>query len=169
MEPFPSGKRWFVGDGDLLGAAERIASRGHAGALVRVHAREHVDGASTVRAAWLSMLEALPEGAVAARTGWAHFEAVVDGDEGVVGPIGAAVLRRLVHVVGITPRWAVTLVALRAGRVDRAFVCDPGYDLARLSPCALAWVEPYAGDDWQESQRYPTVRPLDATSGRAGG
>lgn len=157
-------RRW-----GFLAAAERLASRGQTGALVRVHARVRIASESTVRAAWESMVTSLPPAAIAVRTGWADFEAVVEGDEPTLCAMGAMALGGLLHVAGDAPRWAVTLVALRAGRVDRAFVCDPGYDLARLSPCALAWVEPYVGDDWRESQRYPTVRPLDVTSGRAGG
>jgi len=143
-----------------------MVARGRTGALVRVQARKRIDGESTVRAAWEAMLASLPPGSIAMRTGWADFDAVAPGDEPTLCAMGATMLQGLVHVAGDAPRWAVTLVALRAGRVDRAFVCDPGYDLARLSPCALAWVEPYAGDDWQQSQRYPIVRPLDVASGK---
>jgi hypothetical protein len=44
-----------------------------------------------------------------------------------------------------------------AGDPDRALSCDPGYDVAAATGDVLAWVEPYDGDDWRLSGRYPTV------------
>ena len=44
-----------------------------------------------------------------------------------------------------------------AGEPERTLMCDAKYNIERTSGSVLAWVDPYGGDDWRESQRYPEV------------
>lgn len=51
--------------------------------------------------------------------------------------------------------WRVILTRIVPGDAARTLCCDPGYDLEGIESPAVVWVEPYAGADWKQSQRYP--------------
>jgi hypothetical protein len=150
-----------VGD---VGAAVRAicAARGD-GALLLIEARlrelglARDDEAALLEAAWARVAGRLPDGAVARRSGWASFDAVLAGPRDAVIGTARGVLAALV-ADRATARcaWQLALVRI-SDDPDRALMCDPGDDVTSREGDVLAWVEPYAGDDWRIAGRYPTV------------
>jgi hypothetical protein len=96
-----------------------------------------------------------------ARTAWSRFECALSGPQEQL----AEAAKRL--VVGLREQpdlqglhWRAVLTRIFPGEPLRTLYCDPEHDLTGLAGSLVAWVEPYAGNDWQEAQRYPTTTVL---------
>ena len=99
----------------------------------------------------------LPD-STSARTSWRGHEFALPGTrETLTEAAKTLVTRLLAHPDCSRVSWRVILTRIFPGEAIRTHCCDPGYDLAGISGSVVAWVEPYAGDDWRESQRYPTT------------
>lgn len=165
------GAFWTQNGGDLRVAAERIASDLQAGALLAIEVerdslqRERARGLSReaegelLKRCWDIALTRLPDQSSGKRALWARLEFVVQGDQqGLV-----EVANRIVDAMTRDERlgrmqWHVVLTEIFVAEVVRTFMCDPGYELAAWrGKTVIAWVEPHAGADWREAQRYPTV------------
>jgi hypothetical protein len=162
---------WSHKGGDLRAAAEVTAAAGKEGALLAVEIeRISLEGArrkglsreregELMRRAWRKTLETLPAVEAGNRTGWSRFEFILEGDRTALTTLGRRLLEVLKNQAELKDfAWHVTLTALFTEQPRRTLMCDPAYVLRRAAgESALAWVEPYAGADWQEPQRYPTV------------
>lgn len=180
--------RWQQGHGDLQREAQNLSDATRQGAVLRVEVdrpsleaqrlagltRER-EGALLARA-WSIVVDSLPS-SVGRREGWSEFHFVLEGARRAVTDSARELLTRLSEdrEAGRV-NWRLVLVELFLGEPERTFLCDPGYDLAPVTGSVVAWVEPYAGPDWRESQRYPAAtiltgpdpRPLtDADTSRA--
>jgi hypothetical protein len=96
-----------------------------------------------------------------ARTAWSRFECALSGPReqlAAAAKLLVAGLRAQPDLQGL--HWRAVLTRIFPGEPLRTLYCDPEYDLAGLEGSLVAWVEPYAGDDWQEAQRYPTTTLL---------
>jgi hypothetical protein len=103
--------------------------------------------------AWHAILPLLPPNAVGRRTLWRRFEFALEGSPQELIDLAKRMLRAL---GGVTCHLVLTEIV--RGEPERTFRCDPGYDLdAVRGQRAIAWVVPYAGADWKEPQRYPSV------------
>ncbi len=156
----------------LVAAVEEIAASGRDGAVLMFEAegssleRLRQGGASDEQVAAI-FLEAprvagsLVPNAEWVRTGWSRFECAVPGDREALGDSARTLIKGLLcHPDFCSLRWRATLTRIFPGEALRTLVCDPGYDLAAAKTWVVAWVDPYAGDDWKESQRYPTTTIL---------
>ena len=93
-----------------------------------------------------------------ARTAWSRFECALPGEREELTEQAKQLLLRLLEQPALRPlRWRAVLIRVFPGEALRTLYCDPERDLARLEGSLVAWVEPYAGEDWQESQSYPTT------------
>lgn len=162
----------------VLSTVEGIAaSRGEGALLVLELERRSLErlrrGVSEERRAAL-LLEAadviascLPDSRWA-RTAWSRFECALPGSREQLAEAATllvAALREQPDLHGL--HWRAVLTRIFPGEPLRTLYCDPEYDLAGLQGSLVAWVEPYAGDDWQEAQRYPTTTLLwKASEGR---
>ena len=150
-------------DGDIGAAVRALVSARTPGALFQLHARlqglglARDDEAALLETAWARASGRLPDGAIARRTGWTSFDAVLAGERDALigtarGLLGSFTADRS---LARCP-WQIVLVRI-SDDADRALMCDYGYDVAAQVGDVLAWVEPYAGADWRLAQRYPTV------------
>jgi hypothetical protein len=156
----------------LVAAVEALASSRRDGAVFSLEAdhrsleRLLEGGASAERVAEIllqaSRLAAstLPD-ANWVRTRWSRFESSLPGPRDEL----ADVARKLVTKLLDDPAsgrlsWRAVLIRIVPNEALRTMDCDPGYDLAALEGSFVAWVDPYPGDDWRESQRYPTTTIL---------
>jgi len=154
---------WTQNGGDLHAAARDLDARAEAGALLKLYVTASSGRVSDadpekLRVAWDFVLSELPCDVVARRSSWNLIEVLIPGAESSL--IGR--LRNLLPLLlsqkefaGAIPQ--AVLIRLFSGEIERTFGCDPDYDLRPLSGAYLAWVSPYAQDDWKESQRYPTT------------
>jgi hypothetical protein len=100
-------------------------------------------------------------GANAVRVLWARHEFLLRGTREELAPRLQALASALSadrRTAGIS--WLVVATRIFPGEADRTLRCDPGYDLAGVTSSAAFWVEPFPGDDWTESQRYPITAML---------
>lgn len=96
--------------------------------------------------------------AASARTGWARFEYALRGPREALTDAARVLVNRLgAHPECMRLSWRAILTRIFPGPGARTHWCDPGYDLLPVKCSAVVWVEPYPGDDWNESQRYPAV------------
>ena len=149
--------------GDVGAAVRAIAIAGTPGAILQVEARLRDAGLAKeeetqlLEAAWVRVQGRLPDGAIARRVGWASFDAALGGRREELIATARGLLGSLCADRALARcRWQLVLVAID-GDPDRALSCDPGYDVAAQPGDVLAWVEPYAGDDWRIAGRIPTV------------
>jgi hypothetical protein len=89
------------------------------------------------------------------RTSWTRIEFALDGTREALGERAKCLLVHLDASSALS--WRAILIRVFPGEVARTLQCDPGYDIAPLRGSFVAYVEPYEGDDWRESQRYPTT------------
>jgi hypothetical protein len=93
-----------------------------------------------------------------ARTGWSRFESALPGQRDELADFARTLVARLLHDPDSGRlSWRTILTRIFPGEALRTMHCDPGYDLAEATGSFVAWVDPYPGDDWRESQRYPTT------------
>jgi hypothetical protein len=169
--------RWLIGDGDLRSGVERCTADESQGAVLQIEveldslitlrqaglAREEED--ARLRTAWDLVLGGLPEGTTGRRAGWKQFEYVLRGEREVLASLGHRLLRSLraePSLAGL--QWHLLLIEIYPESPERTLMCDPGYDVADVEGSFVAWVEPYRGDDWRASQKYPLVHFLDEPS-----
>jgi len=89
---------------------------------------------------------------------WSTFEYVLTGNETVLIPFARQMAATLSKITTHGCCWHLVFIDILQGDPERTFRCDPGYDLdAVAGQNAIAWVTPYAGADWTESGKYPTV------------
>ncbi len=95
------------------------------------------------------------------RTAWTRYEGVLLGPRRDLVASAGRVARAL-SMDACTGRlaWLVVLTRIFPGHPERTLYCDANYDLAKLEATSLVWVEPYPENDWQESQRYPSVEVI---------
>lgn len=95
------------------------------------------------------------------RTSWNRYEFVVVGERDALAARAKSLVSDLLaddetKVID----WRAVLTRVVPGDARRTVACDPGYDLADVTCSAVIWVDPYPHDDWQQSQRYPTISVL---------
>jgi hypothetical protein len=153
----------------LLAAVEAIALARQDGALLLVEAestslkRLRAAGASDADLTTILLhafqlaSDALPD-AASARTAWNRCELAVPGARATVITAATTLVAGLTaHPTCGSLRWRAILTRVFPGEALRTHHCDPGYDLAHLTSSCVVWVDPYPGDDWRQSQRYPTT------------
>lgn len=156
----------------LLAAVEAIATSREEGAVFVLEAesgslnRLRECGASDERVAEIILRasqiagSALPT-AEWARTLWSRFESALPGPRDELAEVARTLVAKLLDDPNSgTLSWRAILTRIVPGEALRTMHCDPGYDLARAKGPFVAWVDPYPGDDWRESQRYPTTTIL---------
>jgi hypothetical protein len=134
---------WTHNGGDLPAAARAAAGGG-----VYVHVQVEPLGtfmagdlAGEVRAAWDSLLAALPDGAVAFREGWFSIGAVVAGDRRAAIALGRQVVHDLAPRTRIPPyRVAVVLIAIDPDAPEAALEVDVSDHLHDVDEDAIVWV-----------------------------
>lgn len=161
--------------GEVRRTVEAMAAARRPGAVLRVEVewdslqRARAAGlpqereAALLRLAWDTVIATLPPSAVGRRATWSWSEFALEGDQATLAPLGHRVVAALKSAEELT-RWCWHLVFTEvfAGEPERTFCCDAGYDLQTVKGrTAIAWAKPYAGVDWRESQRYPTVTFMD--------
>jgi hypothetical protein len=93
-----------------------------------------------------------------ARAAWSRFECALPGGREELTEVAKTLLASLLEQPALRPLcWRAVLTRVFPGEALRTLYCDPANDLAGIDGSLVAWVEPYAEDDWQESQRYPTT------------
>jgi hypothetical protein len=130
-----------------------LAASGESGALVRIELPKDAT-VEVLDAVAMAVEKRLPPGVALYRTLWSRFTYVMRGErESLVEQA-----KQLVDVAtGNKEGLVVQIIMISVVReYERTLRCDPNYDLA-ASDASIFWAEPYAGDDWLESQRYPTV------------
>jgi hypothetical protein len=96
--------------------------------------------------------------AASARGGYYEHEIALEGSSDQLVTWAIELIEILArHPMCGSIGWRAVLIRIFPGEALRTFHCDPGYGLAPITPPAVVWVEPYPHDDWQQSQRYPTV------------
>jgi hypothetical protein len=167
--------QWMLNGGDVRKTVERMAAARQRGAVLRVEVeweslqRARAEGlpqdreAALLRLAWDTVIATLPPSAVGRRATWSWSEFVLEGDQAALALLGRRVVASLKSVEELTTWcWHLVFTEVVAGDPERTFCCDVGYDLQTVKgSTAIAWAKPYAGLDWRESQRYPTVTFLD--------
>ena len=167
--------QWTLNGGEVRKTVERMAAAHQHGATLRVEVeweslqRARADGlsrdreAASLRLAWDTVIATLPPSAVGRRLTWSWSEFVLEGDQAVLALLGRRVVASLKAVEELhTWCWHLVFIEVFAGDPERTFCCDVGYDLQAVKGrTAIVWARPYAGIDWRESQRYPTVTFLD--------
>jgi hypothetical protein len=167
--------RWTLNGGEVRQAIELMVAERRIGALFRLEVerdslqRGRADGVAPegegtlLRLVWDTVVAALPPSTVGRRLGWSTFKFALEGDQLTVAPVGLRVVRALRSVPELAPwRWHLVFTEVFASEPERTFRCDVGYDLRTVKGrTAIVWARPYAGDDWQETQRYPTVTFLN--------
>lgn len=154
---------WVSNGGDIWGEARRRDELGEGGARLRLVVASESGYASDVaiepiRAAWKFAIQRLPPGTVAKRVGWNALEATLGGSREVLLEQTSTLLGDLRAQAALEGALVqATLTRLYLGEIERTLHCDPGYDLRELKGDYLVWVEPYSGEDWKESRRYPTT------------
>ena len=151
---------------DVVSALEAIASARDDGALLRLElCTDSILG--TRDAAPLSEdleLEIVGAVRVAAhllgdvpwcRTSWSGIEFALMGTRDALAERAQSLLVHLGASRALS--WRAVLIRVFPGEVVRTLQCDPRYDIASYRGSFVAFVEPYEGDDWRESQRYPTT------------
>jgi hypothetical protein len=149
---------WTHAGGDLPAAARAVS-----GALLDLSAGPSSPSHTfedALRRAWEHALALVPAGTVGRRAAWAHLLFIVPGERPALLALGRTLRARLADLPAAL-HWHILLTAHDRAEPERTFMCDPGYDLAAYAgrDC-LAWVTPYPGPDWRESQRYPTFEPI---------
>jgi hypothetical protein len=169
--------QWTLNGGEVRKTVELMAAARQHGATLRVEVeweslqRARADGlpqereAGLLRLAWDTVIATLPPSAVgrSRRATWSWSEFVLEGDQTTLAPLGRRVVAALKSVEELTTwSWHLVFNEVFAGDPGRTFCCDVGYDLQAVKGrTAIVWARPYAGIDWRESQRYPTVTFLD--------
>ncbi|MEZ4222999.1 MAG: hypothetical protein R3B13_18795 [Polyangiaceae bacterium] len=148
----------------------RAASDGVDGALAAIVLADH--GCGEFRALGNEGVDSVLEdvrriahhearGASWIRASWARHEALLLGPRAhVVASANAVACALASNPATRRFAWLVVLTRIYPGNPERTLHCDPNYDLKRLDATCVVWVEPYPGDDWQRSQRYPSVEVL---------
>ena len=155
---------------DVVAAIKTMAATATDGVLLRMEAdgaslraaREMGVGDSNLEERFISAAESAAKMLPSAhwsRTSWAGFEFAVEGTSDLVATRAKEFVE---HLAGSRSQkqcldWHAILVRVLPGDPRRVLRCDPAYDLAGVQGSFVAVVEPYSGDDWQQSQRYPTV------------
>jgi hypothetical protein len=96
-----------------------------------------------------------------ARTGWGRLECALPGQHDELAEVAKSLVTGLLEGgewKGL--HWRAVLTRVFPGEPLRTLYCDPEHDLAAIQCSLVAWVDPYAGDDWLEAQRYPTTTLL---------
>lgn len=107
------------------------------------------------------MAEGLLRSEGSMRFGWREFQFLLRGTREPLVARSIDLLNVLMqHPVHGQIGWRAILVRVFPGDSQRTHMCDPAYDLEPVKAPAVVWVEPYAHDDWRESQRYPTVTQM---------
>lgn len=100
-------------------------------------------------------------GAPCARATWSSTQFALTGErEYLVRSAKALVAELIAHPDCGRLIWRAILTRVFPGDARRTLQCDPAYDLQQLASSAVVWVDPYSGNDWEESQRYPTTSIL---------
>jgi hypothetical protein len=156
----------------VLATVEAIAASRGQGALLVLEAqnasleRLRQAGASDERLnAWLlqaaTTAENLLPDADWARTGWSRLECALAGEHDELAEVAKSLITGLLERAdGKGLQWRAVLTRVFPGEPLRTLYCDPEHDLASIQCSLVAWVDPYAGDDWLEAQRYPTTTLL---------
>jgi hypothetical protein len=93
-----------------------------------------------------------------ARAAWRGCQFLLAGSREELSALATELLQRLLaRPDRACLEWRLVLTKLFPGDPERTLRCDPGYDLNGVRGSFVAWVEPYAGHDWRESQRYPST------------
>jgi hypothetical protein len=96
-------------------------------------------------------------GSTWARTSWRGHEFLLEGTADELCRRSVALLDALLATASEPPlAWRLILTSVFPGDALRTLHCDPAYDLPP-SGSFVAWVAPYAADDWREPHRYPTT------------
>ena len=165
---------WTLNGGEVGHAIEIIAAAQRAGALLRIEVereslqKARADGllreqeGGLLRIAWDTVVATIPPAAVGRRALWSTFEFVLEGDELALGALGLGAVKALESIQELPPWcWHVIFTEVFTDEPVRTLLCDPGYDLGTAKGrTAIAWAKPYAGDDWRQPRRYPTVKFL---------
>ena len=152
-----------------LAAVEKIASSYVEGAVLRLEADPtalealdrravpHDDVVAILRQAY-KLADATLRPKASETQAWNRHELALVGTRDALAHAATALIRELLlHAECGRVGWRAILIRIFPGEALRTHLCDPGYDLAPIRSSAVVWVQPYPGDDWQESQRYPTV------------
>jgi hypothetical protein len=104
-----------------------------------------------------------------APTAWAKLEFVAHSSRKELAPLAPSLLASLSKATqSHSPRWRVMFIEAQRGAPERTLACDPEYDLEPFAGrSVVVWVTPYAGGDWREPGRYPTVEVLASTRARS--
>lgn len=95
------------------------------------------------------------------RTGWSRLECALPGHHDELAELAKSLVAGLLQRSELRGlQWRAVLTRVFPGDALRTLYCDPEYDLADSQSSLVAWVDPYAGDDWQDAQRYPTTTIL---------
>jgi hypothetical protein len=130
-------------------------------ALDELHDADRARTGELLHRAWQRIVDVLPANTVGHRAGWATFEFVVEAAPEDAGRLGRSMLAALRGDDALAAwRWRIIFTEIFRAEPDRTLMCDPGYDIPATGN-VIAWVKPYPGDDWRESQRYPTVTLLE--------
>jgi hypothetical protein len=141
------------------------AERGSLACLRRSGASDEELDAILSRAAQVA-LGRLP-GATCARTSWNRHELALLGSRDHLAAAATSLLTELLAHPGCGRLgWRAVLTRILPGEALRTLHCDAGYALETITSSAVVWVEPYPGDDWKQSQRYPTTAVVWQDSGR---
>lgn len=167
--------QWRLNGGEVRKTVEAMAAAQQPGAVFRVEVewdslqraraaglpQERED--ALLRLAWDTVIATLPPSAVGRRATWSWSEFVLEGDQATLSPLGRRVVAALKSVDELTTWcWHLVFTEVFAGEPERTICCDAGYDLQAVKGrTAIAWARPYAGIDWRQSQRYPTVTFMD--------
>jgi hypothetical protein len=95
------------------------------------------------------------------RSGWGEFHFVLRGDRETLVAQSIDLIKALMRrpVYGQFG-WRAILIRIFPGDAQRTHMLDAGYGLEPIKAPAVIWVEPYPHDDWEQSQRYPTVTQM---------
>jgi hypothetical protein len=166
---------WTLNGGDIRASVEVMARARQPGALLSIEMEWHslqraraaglerAAEAAHLRGAWEMTVAALPPAAIGRRVMWTRFDFVLSGTQSTLSRLGQRLVAVLKGMAG-SVEWHLVFTEVFLGESERTLCCDPGYDLLTVKGrTAIAWAKPYSGEDWQLSQRYPTVTfvPVD--------
>jgi hypothetical protein len=158
--------QWAINGGNIAERVSALARSQCAGVLLVVEVNRATasviiseDGAEeSLLRAWQVMVSVLPAGAVGCRTLWSRFSFVFELEKQAAAPLGRRLLQALSRELRPSQwTWRIVFTEIDCQDSDRTLMCDPDYDLNKVQGNTIAWVRPYCGPDWRESQRYPSV------------
>jgi hypothetical protein len=169
-----SNEGWTQNGGDIAGRASALAQSRRMSAVLSIdvhpnslqdrrdHGLSREREGELLHRAWQIIVGLLPPDVVGRRAMWSRFEFALEQTPERAGTVGGAILMALGDDGELSAwTWQIIFTKVFAAEPVRTLVCDPGYALQRAGGNVVAWVEPYPGPDWKESQRYPTVTVLE--------